>query len=126
MQVKTTMSNNDCSVTFDNRKKYILILCKGLIDDNTITGKAKYYINFSEKWIAFSWFCIAIEVTVWLHVTGIKIYKFKEKDSEIKVYPLFLGNISIYFSVDNMRKLDFMDRFAIFDLIMIRWMLMIV
>ena len=49
MQVKTTMSNNDCSVTFDNRKKYILILCKGLIDDNTITGKGKYYINFSEK-----------------------------------------------------------------------------
>ena len=33
-----------------------------------------------------------------------KIYQFKVKDSEIKPYPLCLGNISKDFTIDNMKK----------------------
>ena len=32
------------------------------------------------------------------------IYQLKSKDSEIKPYPLCLGNISKYFAIDNMKK----------------------
>ena len=38
----------------------------------------------------------------YLFVNGTEIIKFKAKDSEIKVYPLCLGNKD--FSVDNMKK----------------------
>ena len=37
-------------------------------------------------------------------INGIKIIKFKAKDSEIVENLLFLWNISKYFSVDNMKK----------------------
>ena len=40
----------------------------------------------------------------YLFVNGTEIHKFKAKDSEIVVTPLYLGNISKYFSVDNMKK----------------------
>ena len=40
----------------------------------------------------------------YLFVNGTKTYKFKAKDSEILATPLCLGNISKYFSVDNMKK----------------------
>ena len=33
-----------------------------------------------------------------------KIYQFKAKKSEIKDYALCLGNISNYFTIDNMRE----------------------
>ena len=39
-----------------------------------------------------------------LFVNAIKIYQFKVKDSEIKPYPLCLGNISKDFTIDNMKK----------------------
>ena len=35
-----------------------------------------------------------------------KIYHFKGKDSKITTYPLFLGNISIDFSVNYMKKAE--------------------
>ena len=37
-------------------------------------------------------------------INGIKIIRFKAKDSEIVENLLFLWNISKYFSVDNMKK----------------------
>ena len=37
----------------------------------------------------------------------IESYKFKAKDSEILVSPICLGNISKYWSVDNMKKTGF-------------------
>ena len=40
----------------------------------------------------------------YLFVNGIKIHKFKAKDSEIAATPLCLGNISKDWSVDNMKK----------------------
>ena len=42
----------------------------------------------------------------YLFVNGTEIYKFKAKDSEIVASPLCLGNISIDFSVDIMKKQD--------------------
>ena len=40
----------------------------------------------------------------YLFANGTEIIKFKVKDSEIVAYPLYLGNISKDFSVDNMKK----------------------
>ena len=39
-------------------------------------------------------------------VNTVKICHFKGKDSEIKPYPLFLGNISKDFTLNNIKKLD--------------------
>ena len=40
----------------------------------------------------------------YLFVNGTEKIKFKAKDSEITAYPLYLGNISKEWSVDNMKK----------------------
>ena len=40
----------------------------------------------------------------YLFLNGKEIIKFKAKDSEIVATPLCLGNISKYWSVDNMKK----------------------
>ena len=40
-----------------------------------------------------------------LFVNVVKIYQFKAKDSEIKLYPLFLGNILKYFTLDDLEKI---------------------
>ena len=40
----------------------------------------------------------------YLFVNGTEIIKFKAKDSEIKAYPLCLGNISKDWSIDSMKK----------------------
>ena len=40
----------------------------------------------------------------YLFVNGKEVHKFKAKDSEIVVTPLYLGNISKDWSVDNMKK----------------------
>ena len=37
-----------------------------------------------------------------MYVNGVQIYQFKAKDSEIKPYPLCLGNISKDFTVDDL------------------------
>ena len=39
-----------------------------------------------------------------LFVNAVKMYQFKEKDSEIKLYPLCLGNTSKDFTLDNTEK----------------------
>ena len=39
-----------------------------------------------------------------LFVNATKIYHFKAKDSEIKIYPFCLGNISKDFRTDNIKK----------------------
>ena len=42
-------------------------------------------------------------------MNGIEIYKFEAKDSEIVATPLYLGNISKDWLVDNMKKQGLMD-----------------
>ena len=52
-------------------------------------------------------FCLSLHCNgaiSYLFVNGTKIYKFKTKDSEIVAVPLYLGNISKNWSVDNMKK----------------------
>ena len=44
-----------------------------------------------------------MEVTVFLYVNSVKIYQFKAKYSEIKPYPICLGNILKGFTVNNMK-----------------------
>ena len=43
----------------------------------------------------------------YLLVNSKEIHKFKAKDSEIVATPLCLGNISKYWSIDNMKKTGF-------------------
>ena len=54
----------------------------------------------------------------YFYANGVQIYQFKMKHFEIKPYSLSLGNISEDFMVDNMKKLDWMERCSIFLLIM--------
>ena len=68
-----------------------------------------YSINFTEK---NKKFCLSLHyngANSYLFVNGTEIYKFKAKDSEIIATPLCLGNISIDWSVDNMKKTGFND-----------------
>ena len=95
------------SVYIDNKGKYILILgtcpTQGL-DDATLAGEAQYSVNFSKSNRKF---CLSIHYNgsnIFLFVNATKIRQFKTKDSEIKNYPLCLGNISGDFSVNNMKK----------------------
>ena len=41
---------------------------------------------------------------IYLFLKGTEIIKLKAKDSETVAYPLYLGNISKGFSVDNLKK----------------------
>ena len=66
-----------------------------------------YSINFP---VTKTKFCLSLRwngANSSLFVNGIEIYKCKAKDSEIVVTPLCLGNISIDWSVDNMKKIGF-------------------
>ena len=52
-------------------------------------------------------FCLSLHyngANSYLFVDGIEIYKFEAKDSEILVGPIYLGNISKDWLVDNMKK----------------------
>ena len=90
--------DNTLSMHIDNRNKDILVLSEGPdgLDDTTITTKAKYsvIITKSRKKICLSF----------LYAKGIKILQFKTSYSEIKSYPLLLGNVSKVFTVSNMQK----------------------
>ena len=97
------------SAHIDNKKKCILVLRKwprqGL--EQTLTAEKMYSINFT---VTKKKFCLSLHynrASSYLFVNGIEIYKFKAKDSEIVATPLCLGNISKYWSVDNMRETGF-------------------
>ena len=80
-------------VHIDNKKKHILMLRKGSthdLGDTTLTAQKEYSINFTELKKIF--------------VNSVKIYKLKVKDSKINAAPLWLGNASKDFSVDNKKK----------------------
>ena len=78
-----------------------------------------YSINFT---VTNKTFCLSLHyngANSYLFVNGTEFCKFKAKDSEILVGPIYLGNISKDWSVDNMKKLDFLVMFMILVLIMI-------
>ena len=64
--------------------------------------------------INFTWtkkkFCVSLHyngANSYIFANSIEIYKFKAKDSEIVASSLSLGNISIDWSTDNMKKTVF-------------------
>ena len=94
------------SAHIDNKKKYILILGKGPIQglEHTLTAEKMYSINFT---VIKKKFCLSLHyngASSYLFVNGIRIYKFKAKNSEIVATPLYLGNISKDWSADKMKK----------------------
>ena len=93
------------SVHIDNKAKDILILGDGPIQglgDTTLTAEAIYSINFTQS---NSTFCLSLHYNgsnSFLFVNTTKIYQFKVNDSEIKIYPLCLGYVSVDFSPNSM------------------------
>ena len=92
----------------NNKNKHISILSKGQtqgLDNTAPTAEVEYSINFSRSERKC---CLSLHYNgsnSVLFVKGTKIHQFKAKDSEIKVYPLCLGNISKDLSVDNIKKI---------------------
>ena len=84
-----------------------------------------YSTNFTENNKTFSLSLQYNGANSYLFDNATEIYKFKAKASEIIATPLSLENISKDFSVDNMKRLDYMDMFRILVLIMMLLQLMI-
>ena len=94
------------STKVNNRKKKILILCRGPTQglEHTLSAEKMYSISFTEN---NKKLCLSLHyngTNCYLLVNGIEIYKFKPKDSEIVATALCLGNISKDWIVDNTKK----------------------
>ena len=97
------------STKIDNRKKDILILGNGPTQglEHTLSAEKMYSINFT---VTKNKFCLSLSyngANSYLFVNGKEIYKFKAKDSKIVASPLFLGNISKDWSIDNTKRTGF-------------------
>ena len=85
----------------DNKKKDILVLGKG--PSQGLEHEKMYSVNFTEN---NEKYCLSLHYSganSYLFVNSTEIYKFMVKDSEIIATPLYLGNISKDWSVDNMK-----------------------
>ena len=97
------------SVHADNNGKDILILGKGpthALNDTTLTAEGKYPINFTQSGKRFVLSLHYDRSNSFLFVNATKVYQFKAKDSEIKVYSLFLANVLKDFTISYMKKQD--------------------
>ena len=97
------------SVHVDNKGKDILILGKESaqgLDDSTLKTEAKYPINFKQSGKRFVLSLHYNGSNSFLFVNATKVYQFKAKDSEIKVYSLFLANVLKDFTISYMKKQD--------------------
>ena len=77
------------AVHIDNKGKDILILGEGStqgLDDTTLTAEAKYPINFTQTGKRFVLSLHYNGSNSFLFFNAIKVYQFREKDSEIKDY----------------------------------------
>ena len=93
------------SARIDNKKKDILVLGKGPTQglEHALTAEKMYSIHFT---VTKNKFCLSLRYNgadSYLFVNGKKILKFKAKDSAIVATPLYLGNISKDWSVNNMK-----------------------
>ena len=70
--------------------------------DNTIIEEDKHPFTISGKTFVLSLYYNGSNNFLFVNAT--KIYQFKAKDSEIKPHPLFLGNNSTEFVLDNIKK----------------------
>ena len=97
------------SVHVENKGNDILILGKGPtqgLGEHSLAAEKMYSINFTENKEKY---CLSLHyngANRYLFVNGTEIIKFKAKDFETVVTPLYLGNISKDWSVDNMKKTD--------------------
>ena len=94
------------TVHIDNKEKDILVLGKGPTQglESTLTAEKMYSINFT---LTKKKFCLSLHyngANSYFFVNGTEIYKYKAKDSKIMMSPIFLGNISKDWTVDNMKK----------------------
>ena len=101
--------NMSSSKKIDNKKKDILILCKGPAQglEHALSAEKIYSINFTDH---NKKFCLSLHyngANSYLFVNGKDIHKFKAKDSDILATPFYLRNISKDWSVDNMKKTGF-------------------
>ena len=94
------------STKIDNRKKEILILCKGPTQglQHTLNVEKIYSIKFSKVDTRFCFSLHYNRANSYLNVNGTEIYRFKAKDPEIVATPLCLQKISKDWSVDNMAE----------------------
>ena len=91
------------------RKKNILVLGIGQTQglEHIFTAEKMYSIKFT---VTNKKYCLSLHyngANSDLFVNGTESYKFKAKDSEILVRPIYLGNISKDWSVDNMKRTRF-------------------
>ena len=95
------------SMHIDNKGKNILTLSEGPrqgLDDTALTAEAKYSIIFSRSQRKL---CLGLHYNrsnSFLFVNATKKYQFKANNSEIKKYPMCLGNISKDFTSINVKK----------------------
>ena len=94
------------SVHLDDKGKDILILgeapAQGL-DDTTFSAEAKYPISFTESGKRFVLSLHYNGSKGFLFANAAKVYQFKARNSEIKDYPLCLGNVLKDFTINNMK-----------------------
>ena len=99
-------ADTSSSVHIDNMGKDNLIfgeVPRQSLDGTTFTAGAKYPINFIQSRKRFVLSLHYNESNSFLFVNATNVYQFKaKKNSEIKVYALFLGNVLKYFTINNM------------------------
>ena len=94
-------------MNIDNKKKDSLVLGEDptqRLYDTAVTAEAKYPINFSRLQRKL---CLSLHYNgsnSFLFANATKMFQLKAKDSEIKTYQLYLGNILKKLSVNNMIK----------------------
>ena len=97
------------SVHVDNKRKGNVILGEGPtqgLDDTTLAAEAKYAINFTQSRKRFVLNLHYNGSNSFLLDNATKVYQFKARNSEIKDYLLYLGNVSKDFTINNMKKQD--------------------
>ena len=98
--------DNSSLIHVVNRKNIILNLRKGStqgLEDPTITPEVNYFAKTESE----ETLCLSLHYNKsnrYLYGKNVKICQLKANDSKIKPYSLYLGNISKYFTVDNMKK----------------------
>ena len=95
------------SVHVDNKERDILILGEGPtqgLDSTIFTAEAKYPINFTQSGKRSVLRLLYNGSNSFLFVNATKVYQFKAKNSEIKDYALFLGNVLKDFKVIKKKK----------------------
>ena len=75
-----------------------------MLDDTTLTAEAKNSLCFTKQGKEF---CLSLHCNgsnSYLLFNGVKMYRFKAKDSESNYYPVCFGNVSKGFSIGDMKQ----------------------